>query len=771
MTTTDTTLDDTDAPTGLASLACLAPDDISVSVARAEVDVDVEVTAGIEDLATASETSAYVRPVKDLASLAPKSIPAISQSNVFAVVAMQVSLKRPVEHRRVEIPARFQTCPIYRALLYYFNSKKCLVAKPVDTYRKAMKLNALGDWALEKYPNANHLPKAVIQDFSRHLRDEKLQQSSVCVYMSGYRIALDSFLEHAHGNADLADQAAIVREVIATIPSIPNRAARPTDSLAQITNQLETDEEKLLRSTIHFCCQFLKKMNDQRQELLQDEGVKKALQRMLDTCGSDHTQLKYTTSDTKRSTTYGPLAVAILNSDSLQLKERLLHNQVEFSYASIEQSAPLTLEQANEKIKKGLRHTGTLEIYPEDNDDKLYFHNIDYLFLIKHTPSEEAAFSWLLATDRIQGSGIDRMRQGDLRITPTTASPIFIKERSEQRMREVPMHFKKTLQYQAYVDFNDLKVSFHKRFPENGDQLVETPGSANYQVVDGTIYRPLIMASYSHTAQYKAQLEGGSDLDAFADIVRRVAANNRVLWKPKKTGKSPVKRVAVKELHVGTTKRQTITVTAIAQSRAIVDDSGYSTKNEAYEKYSQEVVSADATAHSPHVKEVIYKHASETKYRLGKRAEFATSVGALMVEDARKVQAAMRGEVIVSVEELKVMLGWADAKSDMTEMEEFDQLLLSALEAGFNVSPFGELEKDGETYIINSAVSAALLIDYKKECFKQIERLTVEDELKAFAIAMQAAHIEHALERFDRKAFSEGEAILKVRTFPTPVIR
>jgi hypothetical protein len=87
------------------------------------------------------------------------------------------------------------------------------------------------------------------------------------------------------------------------------------------------------------------------------------------------------------------------------------------------------------------------------------------------------------------------------------------------------------------------------------------------------------------------------------------------------------------------------------------------------------------------------------------------------------------------------------------------------------VSPFGELEKDGVSYLINNPVSAALLLDYRQECVNQIERLSAEDELKAFAIAMQAAHIEQALERFDRKTVSEGTEILKKSSFPTPVIR
>lgn len=58
-----------------------------------------------------------------------------------------------------------------------------------------------------------------------------------------------------------------------------------------------------------------------------------------------------------------------------------------------------------------------------------------------------------------------------------------------------------------------------------------------------------------------------------------------------------------------------------------------------------------------------------------------------MVEDARKVQAAIRDEALISVTDLKVMLGWALEKDDTSEMEEFDALLLSAQRAGYTISP------------------------------------------------------------------------------------
>lgn len=787
--TTDTSVDEVEAPAGLAALAPLdlAVEDVHVTQdepsdkahkaekarqpkrqPRAKEPAQAKQSGQATYLQT-PEKIAGTDPFapKTLASLAPELIPRINESDVFAMVQMQVGEGSQIEYRRVDIPKRFQGCPIYRAMLHYFKTEESVAAKPMDNYRKARRFEALGVWAVKEYPGAEHLPSAVFQDYARHLR-KNVQQNTICVHMSGYRVGLDSFLEHAHGNPALSEAANIVREAIAFIPSVANSAAKSKDSLGQITNQDEKDEHKLIRSTIHYCCQFLKQMNEQRLELLSDPEVVRELQTRLDACGSNYKELKYSASHYQLGIGYKFIAAAILKSNNMQLKERLLHNNVDFSYSGIENDTSLSIEGANSRIKEGLRPTGNIDVQPEPGNARHFFHNIDYLFLIKHTPSEETAFAWLLATDRVQASGAARMKIEDLRITATTASAIYIKGRSSEPTREVPMHYKKTMQYQAYADFKILKESFYERFPETGDALFNLPGIANFQAIDGTVYRPLLMAAYQHTAQYQAQLERAPDSELFADILRRVAANNRQVLPASHAKDRPA------FVHTGDgpgPKRQTISITAIAQSRAILDAEGDSHGNEAFEKYSQDVVGADATAHSPGVKEVIYKHASQTKYRLEKRAAFATSVGQLMVEDARKVQAAIREEEVIEISDLKAMLGWSEAKTDMSEMEEFDELLSSAQQAGFNVSPFGELEKDGVSYLINNPVSAALLMDYRKECVNQIERLSAEDELKAFAIAMQAAHIDQALERFDRKTVSEASEILKKASFPPPVIR
>ncbi|VVP14273.1 hypothetical protein PS850_03530 [Pseudomonas fluorescens] len=706
-----------------------------------------------------------------LSSLAPSSLLNFSPSDFFAIVTVQKNMGGELEQRRVEIPEQFKFCPVFLCLIRYLNSGAFKKTTPNNAYSRVLRLKNLEKWAITEYPDASTLPAAFMQDYVRYLRTVKeLEQNSLCVYMSGFRTAFEWFVEDTYGDPLLSEAASKIKEVMAFIPSVTNRAARATKSLGQITDQFEKDELKIVRSTIRFCCQFLKEMNRQRLELLNDPDVMAQTAQLLSKCGDDFEQLRYNTQASNRSVLYRPLASAILKSHNLQLKERLLHNQVDFCYAQIENSLTLTAVEANRLIKQGLRESGALDIYPVNDDHKLYFHNIDYLFLIKHTPSEELAFAWLLATDRVQLTGVLEMLVGDLRITPSAASPIYIKNRSKKRVREVPAHPPRSMQYEAYAVFDSLKRSFLNFFPLSGENLFDLPTSGNIQCVDSALFRPLAMASYPQTAQYQAQFSSEPEVELFSDIFRRVTANNRHIWRNVKTRRENASR-GISGSNPTPVKRQNITVTAIAQSRAILDIDGGNASNEAFEKYSQEVVGADATAHSVGVKQVVYINASETKYRLNKRAKFASSVGHLMVEDARKVQAELSSKNFISIADLKVMLGWAEQKGELGELEEFDSLLLSAQRAGFTVSPFGQLVKGNETFIITNPITAALLINYRDACIAHLQCLSVVDDLKAFSIAMQVAHVESALEKFDQRTTMQGKEMMDKFTFPTPIIR
>lgn len=705
-----------------------------------------------------------------LSSLAPDEVLLLHRSEILAVVSVITRINKDPVIRRLEIPRTLKTCAIAKTLISYLNSRELGENSSFDIYSKLLKYKKLFYWAENNYKNKDELPACVIQDFILYLRKTTdMQQNCLCSYTAAFRTAFDWFIEKYHNDLSKAETINKLRDARSYIPSVSNRPAKPHPSLSQITNQEEKNELKILRSTIRFCFQFLKQMNDHRKLLLSYPEVEVQLRNLVMECNGDVECLKFNTKNNRRNVIYLPIANAIYQSESLELKERLLYNQYDYAYWQFQSNNSLTISEANAKIASGFRVNGSLNVQPKNISDALHFHNLDYLYLIRPTPAEEICFAWLLGTDRVQLSGVLGMSVDDLRIDKNFASPVYRKGRSSQKIREVPMHPRNSMQYRSYCDFSCLKKSYKAMFPDCGDMLVDRiPSTDILQCLASPIFRPIILVSFPQTKLFKELCNSDGEIKVFADIINRVAVHNQSL---RRTNEFVKERMSSPSGKGVTTKRQTITVNIIAQSRAILDDYQADPKNEAYEKYSQEIVDADATAHSADVKRFNYIHASETKYRLDKRAAFASAVGQLMVEDARKVQAAVSASTFVSVRSLKVMLGWADESKCLTDIEEFDELLNLALSAGYNISPFGQLTKDSTVFIIINPISAALLLDYLAECVKQISLFTIEDTLRATAVAMQAAYIEEVLEGFDRKTIAKGHAALKKYRFPKPIVK
>lgn len=705
---------------------------------------------------------------KELSSLAPNNVLLMHRSETLAIVLVIVRQNTPPVIRRLEIPANLTQCPIARVFISYLNSEELSKNSGHDIYSKLLKYRKLLGWAKDQY-KASELPCCVIQDFIRHLRQTtETQQNGLCAYSAAYRTAFDWFINKYEGDHSKRDIVSRLIDARSYIPSVSNRPAKSKPSISQISNCPETDELKILRSTIRFCCGFLKQMYDHRKILLSFPGVEKQLSCLVSECGGDCQKLKFNTKNIALHRLHLPIANGILQCDNLELKERLIYNQHDYAWRRLHDSGSLTITEANAKISAGLTASGGINIQPDNRIDTLYFHNLDYLYLIKLTPAEEICFAWLLATDRVQLSGVLDMLVGDLRINKNFASPIYRKGRSSQKIREVPMHPRSSMQYQAYCDYSELKNNFNANFPGYGEKLVSClPNTDILQCLASPLYRPVILVSFAQTKLFKGLRNADGEIEIFASIINRVAVNNQAL---RRTNELVAKRQHINSTNALSPKSQNITVNVIAQSRAILDDYQADPTNEAYEKYSEEIINADSTAHSVDVKRYNYIHASETRYRLDKRAKFASAVGELMVEDARKVQSALSESAFVSVDELKIMLGWAE-KECLTEVEEFDKLLKLAISEGYQISPFGQLTKNNKIIVVVNPVAAALLIDYRDECMSQLSIFSTEEPLRATAVIMQAAYIERVLDNFDRKTIADAHTVLKKYKFPTPIVR
>ena len=674
---------------------------------------------------------------------------------IEAVITLEDQTGKVSRTDSLLLPEQFRNCPIANALIADLINAENAQRKSNEKYTRLLRHRRLLEFCEHKYKSESSIPLAVFVDYSVFLRGQGLVESSACGYMSCYRTALNSRIAALQENAGDSETLNFLSRVVSTIPSFSNHPGRPKPSLSEICKTEHTDELENVRSTIHFCCTLLKLINEQRQSLLSIPAVTNCLNAMIDDSNGDFNQLRFGSHITKRSTLYSPLALAILESDDLSLKERLLLNRQSWAAESTRQESTIDLRSLNEQIEKGLYKTGSLNISTENRDNILNFAGIDYLSLVKPTQAEIICFSWLLATDRVQHTGVMKMNIDDLHISPNKASATYIKNRSPIRDREVPMHSSGSLQYTAYKEFKSLAERFAQLYPSESRRLLDMPSNANLQHLLCLPYRPIIFAAHRHTYLHKKMLLRDKNISTFAEIIKTVSDNNELFYKNKSSKEH---------------NRQTISISAIAQSRAILDEDQPAPQNEAYEKYSASIVGADATAHSPCIKEVKYKHASLTKYRLDKRASFSQSVGRLMVEDARKVQKAIQDVKFLSLKELKKLLGWAKPSEDESIFQEFDSLLHQANEAGYSITPLGEFSLQGDTFIITTPISAALLLDYKRECENLLQENLNMTKDRAIAILMKAAYVDGVLNNFDTRTVSDGLKILTNNPFPKPMV-
>lgn len=707
--------------------------------------------------------------------------------------------KTPPKLYVLAIPSKHKNAPLCCALINHLNQiqKNDLISN----YEKYRSVARIFDWINETYTTEQELPSDIIEKYSNHLKMSGIKQASQCQYVARLRTGINWGMNNLYSAPEFRNEHSILSNIYSFIPSIPNNRENTRESLSEITNNTCRDELKLLRSTIRFCCHFLTLINKLRSELNENKEVRKQLKSMLAKNNNNVDKLKWANKGKDFKTPYKALARAVLNSDNLNLKEYLLSNRKNFQETLSLNQKPLTIEDANQYIRNGLTANENLNYASAEWPAPLLFNNIDFLFLIKPTQAEEICMSWLLGADRIQLSGVEKLKMTDVMVTPSAASIYYEKKRSNETSRETVHHGHRTLQYRAIADYTSLRQKFLDSHPQEEASFLEMPTCGSLQVIDSDVFRPLIVAALPNSRIHQSLKESHAEISPFAEILETISRNNAILQEKsalstavrsnRYSGEATLNKLREtnQKIEALNIKRQSITINKIAQSRAILDNkkiqphetppvndsalksSAFSDEQNNYEKFSQEFVGASSTAHTPETKQSTYINRSNTDYRWEKRASFATAVGEMMEADARKISELRDSNRYISISELQIELGWKMDLNKKNDIEAFDALIEELQSRGWSVTPFGELEINGHHLIIVSPVEAALLLSYRKACEARLNELMEYEQPRASALLMQIAYIEAILEKFDQKTIFEGEEILNQNDIPSPVVQ
>jgi hypothetical protein len=676
-------------------------------------------------------------------------------------IGVKVGGKREIIKRTLTAPIGFAHHPVCSALL---NFMACNSEVPITNYNRCAYSNKFFNW-LEESPNeAEGIGFDVFSRYNQYLVSIGISHNSASQYFSFFRGAINWGLSELFSEASNPEESIILRKTLARIPKLKRRSSKPSESLSQVATGVEIiDELELLKSCIRYCTAFLELTSRFRDELLASPEVRSALDAFLSESDSSADNLVWPGNFINRNLRYGAICRAVLTSESLALKELLVVNKPSHRESLQQRDTPMSAEELNSIIEDGLLKSG--KIKPWDNISGVSFTNLDFHFLVHPCPAEESAVAWLLASDRVQQQGLNDLLLDDFQFSPSGVHVNYEKARSSEENKSTPKHHRSSKRYSIYERFVNLKKLMYERFPVSPPYAF-SPRSTSFQTIDSYIWRPMLMGSRLNT-NFGVELRNlTGDVNTFCALLRSIDENNSLI----KRGKKP-----------SGVSSQIITPQKIAQSRAILDsddfdaDSNESASSENvsadnFNRYSQDVVCAVATAHTPEVKERYYIHASETKYRVNKRANFAKAVGNLMVKEANKISNLKKRLQIVPIKKIAEELGIETSTESSDDINEFDRILSEAVQRGWSISPFGQLEKGDKIIIISSPIQAAMLITYIDACRAKLEQLTDEDAQRELAILLNAAYANSVLDNFDHKTKSAGIELLKNYSFPPPYV-
>ncbi|KWU48289.1 hypothetical protein AWV77_25480 [Pseudomonas palleroniana] len=476
---------------------------------------------------------------------------------------------------------------------------------------------------------------------------------------------------------------------------------------------------------------------------------------------------------------YLPLFNAILNTSSLTLKERLLSSDKIYRLLSESLKKPLGTFEMNELLKTSMTDDGRLKRNkPKFNglaQIHVTFESLDYRFLLEPGISEEVCIGWLLAADRVQESGLMKMLLPDILITQSHAAAKFMKNRSSKKNRQTTAHTENTRQYKCLKNFHKLRTIFNEKFPTEASQSVFSSESTFECLlnINSLPYRLICLAGMNNSALNSELLERDPKIRPFLELVQEV---NRLNLIHRMDGLEYQRKINLSEdkkatdgawKHIMNSPRANIPLGAFSQSRAIISSEKFDPTS-AYDRYSQTVVDADNTAHTPRVKMESYKSKSETPHRAGKRIAFAKEVGSLMEQDARKVASFMLRTETISYLEIKHHLGWAADVGCQEDIDDFNTLVSLAENNGYHFTPFGSLNHNEKRYFIDSPITVALMLSYKEECERVVAE-TSNYEL-SLSLSIQSSYITEAMKKISASSQTRGKELYESTTFPQPLL-
>ncbi len=589
---------------------------------------------------------------------------------------------------------------------------------------------------------------------------------------------------------------------------------RPLDnqvkSLADLQGESEYTDEKLLISLRRVSLWLLKELNYIRKVLIEDH--KFDISQVLDTYDgkvlnkSNLFNFGRPGSKIEMCSIRCNLLNTAINKIPI-LAELYFYDRGILLKEAIQNNA-FGIEKINEELKcqiNGLeRYLTSKDIeYPigrksyNQKDDGL-MHNISYVssafkssknmttnttfppgVLFCNSIAEEIAFTWFLASERIQGSSIDNLKVEDIVITnknrrnkPLAYEIVWHKGRGNNEFAS-PIYKKGEPAFEAIqsylnnvqsLEISNLKMSRPKYLNQKKINLL-------YNSVHGipnSTSLPISLLGLKGSVLQTKCLNEVDQAEPFIELMENILSSNYKKYTQRlkydrsrhkyiygETNQSPTRNEFVEPQSLG------ISLANIAQSRAIMNDSIDDDLN----------VTSALAAHNPKTHINTYINRSEiTKNPESKTYNFAEKVGDEMLEMVKRIAGYKSNIKVIDIHTLKSKLGLSHPEENTKKLppEEIDKLLIDARNSGYEIGTLGELSINDTTYIIQTPLVAAMIIGFTNHIDSSLELLSSDSERKVKLALIHRAYLNSLLDYFPKKIIGEAKLILENTKFPFP---
>lgn len=649
--------------------------------------------------------------------------------------------------RVLEIPDKLLDSDLVNLIMEY------LYSTHVSRFTEATKFSALAQLA-KFFEFVESIDKVSLNDaaivypkYKKYLEKKTKETNAYKLFMAVGKVLRWAKNQDAIGNTPKY-WTEVTKDTLNRIPLIPANRSKPMQTVSKALQFDEVDDDVLLLSIRSYATYFLDKSYQLREfiktkspevffaveEILLDKGLMDlGLNSSLMT--NSLSAREYKTLDgvayKNRLFDLKKLLISVLRSAPEGLIEffpsLIDHNQIkDLLYKSV-------IDDVWPPIQANWQSTLKLE--------KLNFPLVNLFF---PTIPEQIAMCYLLSSDRIQPSGINRLKIDNFRLTNNSVQICDFNKARAGKGFDTPVYKSNSPVFKAYLRWFNMFSWLHEACVLNrvNHFMPSTTTKLNHQIK---------MLSMSTLDWYAPLLMDGRQrsiaISECPEVEYFVKAMNGKIGDRHNRGA----RVKNKPSFL-----------SVAHSRAILELQPIRGLNS---ELSDDIL-AGLSAHSIETSRNTYKDRTDSNNIVRSGRMFSADIAQNMEELAQSAKILLNRTSIVELEEIEKTIGFARGSKDFSDS--IDSLLEHANAMGYEIGLAGEISDNKITYVICTPLIAGLIQGEIKHIHKNLSQLQNESPSRFRIHNTRLVYLELVLEHFDSNIVAEGRKLLDKYDFPFP---